>query len=77
MVIWGGSVKRWGGEKRSTGFHLGQTTFDRIDFARKNTIDLGPEGGSDGGEIVAEGTPEDVAKIKKSFTGNFLKDILS
>ena len=40
-------------------------------------IDLGPEGGSDGGEIVAEGTPEDVAKIKKSFTGNFLKDILS
>ncbi len=40
-------------------------------------IDLGPEGGSDGGEIVAEGTPEDVAKIKKSFTGKFLKDILS
>ena len=40
-------------------------------------IDLGPEGGSDGGEIVAEGTPEDVAKIKKSFTGNFLRDILS
>ncbi len=40
-------------------------------------IDLGPEGGSDGGEIVAEGTPEDVAKVKKSFTGKFLKDILS
>ena len=40
-------------------------------------IDLGPEGGSDGGEIVAEGTPEDVAKIKKSFTGMFLKDVLS
>ena len=40
-------------------------------------IDLGPEGGSDGGEIVAEGTPEDVAKIKKSFTGKFLKDVLS
>tara|TARA_B100001093_G_scaffold471558_1_gene493935 strand:- start:408 stop:3227 length:2820 start_codon:yes stop_codon:yes gene_type:complete len=40
-------------------------------------IDLGPEGGSDGGQIVAEGTPEDVAKIKKSFTGNFLKPILS
>ena len=36
-----------------------------------------PEGGSDGGEIVAEGTPEDVAKIKKSFTGKFLKDVLS
>ena len=40
-------------------------------------IDLGPEGGSDGGEFVAEGTPEDVAKVKKSFTGKFLKDVLS
>ena len=40
-------------------------------------IDLGPEGGSDGGQIIAEGTPEDVAKVKKSFTGNFLKPILS
>jgi Excinuclease ATPase subunit len=40
-------------------------------------IDLGPEGGSDGGEIVAEGSPEDVAKVKKSFTGMFLKDVLS
>ena len=29
------------------------------------------------GEIVAEGTPEDVAKVKKSFTGKFLKDVLS
>ena len=40
-------------------------------------IDLGPEGGSDGGQIVAEGTPEDVAKVKKSFTGNFLNPMLS
>ncbi len=40
-------------------------------------IDLGPEGGSDGGKVVAEGTPEDVAKVKKSFTGMFLKDLLS
>ena len=39
-------------------------------------VDLGPEGGSDGGEIVAEGTPETVAKIKKSFTGKFLKETL-
>tara|TARA_B000000532_G_scaffold55566_1_gene43132 strand:- start:1397 stop:4216 length:2820 start_codon:yes stop_codon:yes gene_type:complete len=39
-------------------------------------VDLGPEGGSDGGEIVAEGTPEAVAKIKKSFTGKFLKETL-
>ena len=40
-------------------------------------IDLGPEGGSDGGEIVAEGSPEDVVKEKKSYTGQFLKKILN
>ena len=40
-------------------------------------VDLGPEGGSDGGKVVAEGTPEDVAKVKKSFTGIFLKDLLN
>ena len=40
-------------------------------------IDLGPEGGSDGGRIVAEGTPEEVSKVKESFTGKFLKPILS
>lgn len=39
-------------------------------------IDLGPEGGSGGGEIVAVGTPEEVAKNKKSFTGQFLAQIL-
>jgi excinuclease ABC subunit A len=39
-------------------------------------IDLGPEGGSGGGEIVAAGTPEDVAKVKRSHTGRFLKPIL-
>jgi excinuclease ABC subunit A len=36
-------------------------------------IDLGPEGGDNGGEIVAEGTPEAVAGIARSFTGEFLK----
>ena len=36
-------------------------------------IDLGPEGGDEGGEIVAEGVPEDVAKISGSYTGHFLK----
>jgi excinuclease ABC subunit A len=36
-------------------------------------IDLGPEGGDGGGEIVAEGTPEEVARSKKSYTGEFLK----
>ncbi|MCF7798403.1 excinuclease ABC subunit UvrA [Candidatus Woesearchaeota archaeon] len=39
-------------------------------------IDLGPHGGDAGGEIVAEGTPEEVAKEKKSFTGQFLKKLL-
>lgn len=39
-------------------------------------IDLGPEGGNGGGTIVAEGTPEDVAKVKKSYTGQYLKKIL-
>ena len=39
-------------------------------------IDLGPEGGSGGGQIIATGTPETVAKNKKSFTGQFLKPML-
>jgi excinuclease ABC subunit A len=40
-------------------------------------VDLGPEGGSGGGQIVASGTPEDVAKVKGSHTGHFLKGILA
>ena len=40
-------------------------------------VDLGPEGGSGGGEIIATGTPEDVAKNKKSHTGRFLLPLLS
>jgi excinuclease ABC subunit A len=40
-------------------------------------IDLGPEGGDEGGFVVAEGTPEQVAKVRKSFTGKFLKPILN
>jgi excinuclease ABC subunit A len=39
-------------------------------------IDLGPEGGDKGGRIIAEGTPEDVAKVKKSYTGQYLKKVL-
>ena len=39
-------------------------------------IDLGPEGGSDGGLIVAEGSPKKVAQSKKSYTGKYLKEIL-
>ena len=40
-------------------------------------IDLGPEGGAGGGIVVAEGTPEAVAKVKKSYTGQFLTEILA
>jgi excinuclease ABC subunit A len=39
-------------------------------------IDLGPEGGDNGGKLVAAGTPEDVSKVKGSYTGGFLKEIL-
>jgi excinuclease ABC subunit A len=39
-------------------------------------IDLGPEGGDGGGEIVASGTPEDVAKVSRSYTGQYLKPLL-
>ena len=39
-------------------------------------IDLGPEGGAGGGVVVAEGTPEQVAKVKSSYTGKFLAEIL-
>jgi len=39
-------------------------------------IDLGPEGGDGGGEIVAQGTPEQVARTKASYTGQYLKQVL-
>ena len=39
-------------------------------------VDLGPEGGDGGGEIVAVGRPEDVVKAERSYTGRFLKDLL-
>jgi len=39
-------------------------------------IDLGPEGGDKGGQVVAQGTPEDVAKVKASYTGQYLKNLL-
>jgi excinuclease ABC subunit A len=40
-------------------------------------IDIGPEGGDEGGRIVAAGTPEEVARVAKSYTGQFLKPVLS
>jgi excinuclease ABC subunit A len=39
-------------------------------------VDLGPEGGDKGGTVVAKGTPEEITKVEKSYTGKFLKDIL-
>ena len=39
-------------------------------------IDLGPEGGDKGGTIVAEGRPEDIVKVKESYTGRFLRPLL-
>jgi excinuclease ABC subunit A len=40
-------------------------------------IDLGPEGGDEGGYIVAEGTPEQVARVEASYTGRFLREVLA
>jgi len=40
-------------------------------------IDLGPEGGTNGGEIIAEGTPEDIAACENSYTGHYLKSLLN
>ena len=39
-------------------------------------MDLGPEGGDGGGRIIAKGSPEEVAKVKGSYTGKYLKEIL-
>jgi excinuclease ABC subunit A len=39
-------------------------------------IDFGPEGGDGGGEVITKGTPEDVVKEKRSYTGQFLKELL-
>ena len=40
-------------------------------------IDMGPEGGAGGGTVVAEGTPEDVATVEESFTGQYLAEVLA
>ena len=41
-----------------------------------HVIDLGPEGGDGGGEVVATGSPEEIARVEVSYTGNFLRDLL-
>jgi excinuclease ABC subunit A len=40
-------------------------------------VDLGPEGGDDGGEVIAAGAPEDVAEVAESYTGQFLREVLA
>jgi excinuclease ABC subunit A len=42
-----------------------------------HVIDLGPEGGGDGGRVIAEGTPEEIARVKASYTGQFLASVLT
>ncbi|MDX6423309.1 MAG: excinuclease subunit, partial [Gaiellaceae bacterium] len=39
-------------------------------------VDLGPEGGEAGGEVIATGTPEQIAAVPESFTGQFLREVL-
>jgi excinuclease ABC subunit A len=39
-------------------------------------LDLGPEGGDGGGQLVAQGTPEDIVREKRSYTGQFLRELL-
>ena len=51
---------------------------DKLDVVKTADwiIDLGPEGGDAGGEVVAEGTPEQLAQVAASYTGKFLRDLL-
>ncbi|MGZ4563301.1 MAG: hypothetical protein ACXVX6_06940, partial [Mycobacterium sp.] len=39
-------------------------------------VDMGPEGGAEGGTVVAEGTPEDIAAVPESYTGKFLAEVI-
>ncbi len=52
-----------------------RNAFRKMDVIKTagHVIDLGPEGGHSGGEVIATGTPEEVAKVKRSFTGQFLR----
>lgn len=43
---------------------------------RRFLVDLGPEGGENGGQLIGSGTPEQLAKINESFTGKYLKEKL-
>ena len=53
-------------------------TFGHLDVIKRadHIIDLGPEGGDAGGSLVATGTPEEIIKVKESYTGQFVKKVL-
>jgi len=66
-------VNGWMGEKDSRMLQLvGTDVIRNADWI----IDLGPEGGEKGGFIVAEGSPKDIAKNKKSYTGQYLRGVV-
>jgi excinuclease ABC subunit A len=45
-------------------------------LAADHVIDLGPEGGEEGGYLVFEGTPEDLAQCEKSYTGKYIRELI-
>jgi len=61
-------------DEPTTGLHFEDVR--KLLMVLQRLIDLGPEGGSGGGTLVAEGTPESVAKVKSSYTGKFLAEAL-
>ena len=61
----------------STGQYRRDHRHNPISLRSPITSDLGPEGGERGGQIVAEGTPEEVAAVEESYTGHFLRPILN
>ena len=58
------------------GFDLKQVLKEELRKLGRTVVDLGPEGGHRGGQILATGTPEDIVAEKRSYTGQFLKELL-
>ena len=77
--VLGGGVARIGGRRFPLRHpHLALVIEHNLDVIKTADwiVDLGPEGGEKGGLVVAEGTPEDVAKVPESYTGQYLKPML-
>ena len=62
--------------KRGHSIIVIEHNMDVIKYA-DHIIDLGPDGGNNGGQVVCTGTPEEIAECKESITGKFLKKVLS